>query len=386
MYKKKATVHILSATLILGVMFVGDTLGQLRLGPATPVFGIDDLEIGGAYTFSPDLLEIYFEVIPIDRSELWIAKRDSLDKPFGEAERAPSIISNLTEFWVGGADVTADGLGLYLRAGSTIYRVSRDSIDGDWSHVDRLGPEVNKSGYWHEAVTISADELDLVFQRRPAWSNFEESTDIYHAARHDRESSDWEVQRLPFASDGEFEGLPTLSPGGLNIFFTKPFDEDIEGQSWLWVSQRTSKSDPWSQPFNLGLPEGDWEAIWQSEVSVDGDTLYFYGIESDADSVTRLYSAPILNLNPGDADRNGQVDFADFLLLSPNFGGPGQWQHGDFTSDGIVGFADFLLLSRYFKGSTDFAPVPEPSEWQLNIALATLGIFACVSRSRAREN
>lgn len=50
----------------------------------------------------------------------------------------------------------------------------------------------------------------------------------------------------------------------------------------------------------------------------------------------------------GDVSGNGQVGFEDFLILSANFGGPGELAHGDLNADGTVNFADFLLLSQAF--------------------------------------
>lgn len=52
----------------------------------------------------------------------------------------------------------------------------------------------------------------------------------------------------------------------------------------------------------------------------------------------------------GDADDDGEVSFADFLVLSSNFGAEvdAVWEDGDFDGDGAVSFADFLLLSANF--------------------------------------
>lgn len=48
----------------------------------------------------------------------------------------------------------------------------------------------------------------------------------------------------------------------------------------------------------------------------------------------------------GDIDGNGTVEFADFLILSVNFGTDAE--AGDLNDDGKVDFADFLLLSDNF--------------------------------------
>jgi len=54
---------------------------------------------------------------------------------------------------------------------------------------------------------------------------------------------------------------------------------------------------------------------------------------------------------PGDVDQNGQVDFADFLILSGNYGRRGDSvtrSLGDLDGDRLVGFSDFLILSANF--------------------------------------
>lgn len=51
----------------------------------------------------------------------------------------------------------------------------------------------------------------------------------------------------------------------------------------------------------------------------------------------------------GDLDLDGDVDFADFLQLSNNFGSTNAvWSDGDLDGDGNVAFADFLILSQNF--------------------------------------
>ena len=63
-----------------------------------------------------------------------------------------------------------------------------------------------------------------------------------------------------------------------------------------------------------------------------------------------------------DFDGNGTVEFADFLVLSSNFGAEvGTYEEGDINCDGQVAFDDFLVLSSTFGQSAAAAPVPEPS-------------------------
>lgn len=68
---------------------------------------------------------------------------------------------------------------------------------------------------------------------------------------------------------------------------------------------------------------------------------------------------------PGDIDGNGEVAFADFLILSANFGMPGGPGEGDIDGNGTVEFADFLTLSSNFGQTAGAAAVPEPSSLSL---------------------
>jgi len=83
----------------------------------------------------------------------------------------------------------------------------------------------------------------------------------------------------------------------------------------------------------------------------------------------------------GDIDGDGMVAFADFLVLSTNFGmaadGPSE---GDIDCNGQVEFADFLVLSNNFGTAVATSAVPEPSGWCL-VSLLLLGL-SCARQKR----
>ena len=64
---------------------------------------------------------------------------------------------------------------------------------------------------------------------------------------------------------------------------------------------------------------------------------------SDSDQHTYEIASHFADIN-----RNGTVDFADFLILSDNFGEAGEHADGDIDGNGTVDFTDFLLLSNHF--------------------------------------
>ena len=72
---------------------------------------------------------------------------------------------------------------------------------------------------------------------------------------------------------------------------------------------------------------------------------------------------------PGDANRDGTVNFTDLLTLAQHYGKAGTHDQGDFNADGSVGFDDLLLLAQnYGRSLPDIAqsravtsPLPDPT-------------------------
>ena len=67
---------------------------------------------------------------------------------------------------------------------------------------------------------------------------------------------------------------------------------------------------------------------------------------------------------PGDADRDGIVNFNDLLTLARNYNKSGvTLADGDFTGDGIVNFSDLLILARnYNRSIAPAAPASAPAD------------------------
>ena len=95
--------------------------------------------------------------------------------------------------------------------------------------------------------------------------------------------------------------------------------------------------------------------------SVDPNQTWVF--DASAGTVTLQLSTLCDPNSMGDLDGDGSVLFADFLLLSANFGQEvDSHADGDIDCNGTVDFADFLLLSANFGQSVAGAQaVPEPS-------------------------
>jgi len=80
---------------------------------------------------------------------------------------------------------------------------------------------------------------------------------------------------------------------------------------------------------------------------------------------------------PGDANRDGIVDQADYTVWYNNYGTSGaSWSQGDFTGDGLIDQADYTIWYNNY-GSTG-GSVPEPA----TLSLLALGGLAMLKRRK----
>ncbi len=157
-----------------------------------------------------------------------------------------------------------------------------------------------------------------------------------------------------WVTDGTKAGTTSISDVAINswdlasyatddgIFFAGTSDES---GSELWFSDGTAEG---THEFADILP-GPLGSEPSSITSVDGMLLVGVNDDGFGGGVVEI---PLLEKSPmpGDADGNGAVEFADFLILSSNFGknADAAFADGDFNEDGKVNFNDFLLLSTNF--------------------------------------
>ena len=91
--------------------------------------------------------------------------------------------------------------------------------------------------------------------------------------------------------------------------------------------------------------------------------------------------------NPGDFDDNGEVNLADFLIMSANFNRAfplaESFEKGDQTRDGVVDLADFLAVRKIFNAPpAAAASIPEPGAMSLGMC-AAVGLAALRRRRRS---
>ena len=169
------------------------------------------------------------------------------------------------------------------------------------------------------------------------------------------EDTGWELHK----SDGSVLGtqmVADLNNGGDDAFSIPKivFDDELifladNGSNgfeiWTWNGNRTELAE-----VHLG-GGGFTQEPERFQFTPFGNDLLFSGSTPfEGDELFVIRGQGITSSIPGDADGNGIVEFADFLILSSNFGRADGVTRGDgdFDGSGVVDFADFLVLSANY--------------------------------------
>jgi len=79
----------------------------------------------------------------------------------------------------------------------------------------------------------------------------------------------------PIVNASADDGCPSVSTDGLELYFISDRSGGIGGFD-IWVTTRSSVSDPWSEPVNLGTTVNS--SVWDASPSLSGDGLsLFFG-------------------------------------------------------------------------------------------------------------
>ena len=136
-------------------------------------------------------------------------------------------------------------------------------------------------------------------------------------------------------------GFPKLVFDDELIFLANDGQHGVEIWTWDGTSAELAEVHLGGGDFTQE-PELFQFAGYERDLLFSGSTPF----EGDELFILRSQGASTI---PGDADGNGLVEFADFLILSSNFGRTNATNaDGDFDGSGTVDFADFLLLSANF--------------------------------------
>lgn len=279
--------------------------------------------------------------------------------PAGGAPEFEGWVLQSKEFWIA---QQGDQLGRtqFTKGEGTVVVSDPDATD-DFVEIDPLlyqdvfliTPEIPLSGLEPNKVQLEFDS---------SFAPYDTMTGLVDVSFDGGNSWDNLLTIVGTGADGDF---PNSSTDRLNETIVLDVDNPSSGSAmfrwgmdeadndWWWVIDNVRVTAPFSGNPIPGIAASDWSF----STGGGGETL------------------------GGDIDGNGKVEFADFLILSGNFGNevdPGT--NGDIDGNGKVEFADFLVLSGNFgKSIGEAAPASDN-------AATTDSVFAAAAQDDADDD
>ncbi|MHC4586117.1 MAG: protease inhibitor I42 family protein [Planctomycetota bacterium] len=138
-----------------------------------------------------------------------------------------------------------------------------------------LGPPVN-SQYYEDSVNISADGLALYFiSPRPGGPDDFDLFDIYVTTRSDKNANWSEPENLGLTvNSANNDAGPSISADGMSLYFSSTRTGG-HGDDDLWVTTRSTVSDSWGPPVNLGSTVNSPSWDFDPSISANGLSVYF---------------------------------------------------------------------------------------------------------------
>jgi hypothetical protein len=215
-----------------------------------------------------------------------VVERVKADFIFNESSKVPNINTPSGD---GCGSITSDGLELYISSSypyggdechSDIYVATRSTIKDAWSTPTKLGPPVNTDGP-ENYPCISPDGLELYFN--DGWSPFLVSGcthrsggygggDLWVSTRTTRDDPWSEPRNLgPNVNSTGDEAGPSISSDGLSLYFQSALGDSFFD---IYVTERPTKSDPWGPSENLGFFSNMNSHKTTPSISPDNLSLY----------------------------------------------------------------------------------------------------------------
>ena len=345
---------------VLGVLASGGSVkADFTVGTPTNLGQpVNTQESDGSPHMSPDGLSLYFQSKRPGGSgggDLWVAYRETPDDSWGTPVNLGSTVNSPADDWA--PSFSPNELELFFtskRPGgpggfADIWLTTRETLEDDWGAPEPLGPNINTSDF-EGHPSISSDGLELYFC---AWTTNARpgsgSSDIWVTSRSSLSDPWAEPMNLGApVNSSSFEGEQDISADGLCLVFSG--DRPGGSGAWdLWVATRRTKEDPWGDPVNLGPGINSSGTDAMADISDDGSVLLFASDRSGKSGVFDVWQAPIIPIV--DFNGDGKVDLVDLVMLIDNWGtedtlydiGPMPW------GDGKVDIEDLKVFITYWE-------------------------------------
>ena len=312
---------------------------------------------------SSDGLELYFASDrpgSLGSSDIWVARRtsvtDSWQTPINPGSPNYPGCRNCPYC------LSVDGLELYFagynRPGGygnwDIWVTGRTTKDDAWGEPMNLGPTVNRSNY-DDGPWLTPDGLSLYFHsNRPGGIG---SFDIWVTNRATKNDPWTEPINLgAMVNSSAREAYPCLSTDGRLLLFSgldfrAPYRPGGFGGSDMWMTTRATVSNPWDTPVNVGSLINSSYHEESPRLSSDGSTLYFFSNRPGGYGGTwgDIWQAPIIPIV--DFNGDGKVDTSDLVMLIDAWGTDNTlYDIGPMPwGDGVVDIEDLKVFIKYWE-------------------------------------
>ena len=305
---------------------------------------------------------------------------------FGE----PIMTANINEpfpVWEGEPNLSFDGLSMYFHSGMRpgpefpvgdfyLYVATRESVEDGWRTPEPLPVELNQGG--DGGPSISSDGLSLYFSRGDEMGPGLEA-DIYYTTRETTNSPWMNPQPVTAVNaTGVADLYPDISSNELELYFSS-VRAGGEGGSDIWVSRRSSTTEPWGEPESLAINTINYETA--PDLSEDGLTLLFGtsppdGVEARSTDYDLWVTHRDTLTSPWQDPTPLPDTINEFGAIFPHLSPDGSTL---YFGRSLIDTSDLYLASQH--ADIWQAPViPEPSSAVL-LMIAVAG-FACMRRSK----
>jgi len=307
-------------------------------------------------SISADGLELYFESYRsggYGSGDLYVSTRNTTQDPWGVPVNLGPTIN--TSRYDGTPCISADGLTLYFgNEGDGIMVARRAASSDGWGPPTpaALSSTFNLVGTDGVFTSLSSDGLHLYFSEHslPRPGGFG-GADLWVSERSSA-SDMWSQPRNlgSTVNSSAHDRYPSISADGLSLFFGS-YRSGGYGHQDIWVATRAGEDEDWGTPVNLGPMVNTSANDGGPSISVDGRTLYFYSNRPGGYGSHDIWQVPIDPIVDLNAD--GIVDAQDMCIVVDNWGtdnslcdiGPMPW------GDGVVDVQDLIVLSEHlFEG------------------------------------
>ena len=257
---------------------------DLTAGWATPVELVELRDPAGTGTDDPsltdDLLQIYFgstRVGGLGLEDIWFAKRNSINEPFGAPVAVVELNSTFIETTM---RVTGNGKAIYFTsnrggAGQNIYFSTRSDLDQTWNTPTLVAELSTGSGDW--APFAQSDQLRVVLCSGPT-----EAQEALYTSTRTATNVPWGAPLRIAELDGvnESECDPVEPRSGVLYYSSNHLNQDLRFD--IYRASRISSMSPYGDRTavsSVNLPEINDRDAW---VSADEQTMVF---ASDRDLV-----------------------------------------------------------------------------------------------------